>query len=115
MRDDVTMGSLRRLTRALKALARRGALTTPRGRAPGLYLTEWGYQSRSRRIREPLRSRYVRRGLRIAARTRQVRQVVWYQLAAPPPSARRALGLGAAGLPRPPAARLPRRACLVAR
>jgi hypothetical protein len=85
-REDVTMGSLRRLTHALHALARRGALATPKGRAPGLYLTEWGYQSHSRRIKEPQRSRYVRRGLRIAGRNRHVREVVWYQLAAPPPS-----------------------------
>ena len=85
-RDDVTMGSLRRLTRALDRLARRGALSTPAGRAPSLYLTEWGYHARSARVREPRRSRYVRRGLALAARTRRVKQVVWYQLAAPPPA-----------------------------
>ena len=82
--DDVTMGSLRRLSRALDALARRGALATPSRRSLPLYLTEWGYHARSKRVREPLRSRYVRRGLQLAARLRRVRQVVWYQLAGPP-------------------------------
>src|SRR5215210_3664137 len=81
---DVTMGSLSRLTGALDRLARRGALVTPGRRAPSLYLTEWGYRERTTRVREPLRSRYARRGLVLAARTRGVKQVVWYQLAGPP-------------------------------
>jgi hypothetical protein len=83
-RGDVTMGSLRRLTGALDRLARRRALATPRGRSLPLYLTEWGYRQRSRTVREPQRSRFVRRGLALAARTRRVRQVIWYQLAGPP-------------------------------
>jgi hypothetical protein len=81
---DVTMGSLYRLTGALELLARRRALVTPRRRALPLYLTEWGYRSRSTHVREPLRSAYARRGLELAARTRRVKQVVWYQLAGPP-------------------------------
>ncbi len=87
-RDDVTMGSLGRLTWALDRLARRRALASPRGRPLPLHLTEWGYHTRSLRVREPLRSAYVRRGLQIADRTRRVRSVIWYQLAGPPPSAR---------------------------
>ena len=86
-RDDVTMGSLRRLTRALDRLARRRALATPRRGSLPLYLTEWGYHARSTRVREPQRSLYVRRGLAMAARVRRVREVVWYQLAGPPPAA----------------------------
>ena len=86
-RDDVTTGSLRRLTRALDRLARRRALATPAGRSLPLYLTEWGYHARSVRVREPQRSAYVRRGLALAARIRRVRQVVWYQLAGPPKAA----------------------------
>jgi hypothetical protein len=101
---DVTMGSLRRLTGALDRLARRRALATPRRRALPLYLTEWGYRSRAAHVREPLRSAYARRGLELAARTRRVKQVVWYQLAGPP----RVTGatwdsglLGPRGTPRP--------------
>ena len=84
-RDDVTSGSLGRLSGALTRLARRGALRTPAGRAPGLYLTEWGYHARSRAVPEPRRSRFIRRGLTRMARHPGVRQIVWYQLAAPPP------------------------------
>jgi hypothetical protein len=86
-RDDVTTGSLRRLTRALDRLERRGALTTPHGGSLPLFLTEWGYHARSARVREPLRSAYVRRGLELAASVRRVREIVWYQLAGPPAAA----------------------------
>jgi hypothetical protein len=82
--DDVTTGSLARLTQALDALARRRALASPSGRSLDLFLTEWGFHADSRRIPEPLRSHYVRRGLDLMSRNRRVRQVVWYQLAAPP-------------------------------
>jgi hypothetical protein len=85
--DDVTIGSLRRLTLALDRLARRRALGTRRGGSLQLYLTEWGYHARSARVREPQRSAYVRRGLALAARVRRVRQIVWYQLAGPPAAA----------------------------
>ena len=103
-RDDVTMGSLRRLTRALDRLARRRALATARGASLPLYLTEWGYHARSARVREPLRSAYVRRGLALAARVRRVREVVWYQLAGPPRAAHVHWDTGlldARGRPRP--------------
>ncbi len=103
-REDVTTGSLRRLTRALDALARRRALATPRGGSLPLYLTEWGYHARSVRVREPQRSAYVRRGLQLAARVRRVRQVVWYQLAGPPRAAHVSWDtglLGPRGTPRP--------------
>src|SRR5215210_685609 len=101
---DVTMGSLSRLGGALDRLARRRALVTPRRRALPLYLTEWGYRARPARVPEPLRSRYARQGLALAARSRRVKQVVWYQLAGPP----RLTGatwdsglLGPRGTPRP--------------
>jgi hypothetical protein len=87
LRDDVTIGSLRRLTSALDRLARRRALATPAGRTLPLFLTEWGYHARSEHVREPQRSAYVRRGLALAARMRRVRQIVWYQLAGPPRAA----------------------------
>ena len=85
-RDDVTMGSLGRLERALRVLAHRHALATPAGHAPPVYLTEFGYHANSLRIREPLRTRYTLQAFEIAARDRHVRQIVWYQLAQPPPS-----------------------------
>jgi hypothetical protein len=85
-RDDVTMGSLGRLTRVLRVLARRHALATPAGRTLPLYLTEFGYHANSLRILEPMRAQYSVRAFDIAQRTPGVRQIVWYQLGAPPPS-----------------------------
>jgi len=81
--DDVTMGSLPRLRHVLRVLARRHALETPRGRAPDLYLTEYGFHANSRRIREPFRSRYAVEGYRMAAAHPHVREIVWYQLVGP--------------------------------
>jgi hypothetical protein len=83
--DDVTTGSLPRLERALRLLASRQALTTPGGAQLPLYLTEFGYHANSRTIDERKRAVYVRRAYDIAARDPAVRQLIWYQLAAPPP------------------------------
>ena len=82
--EDVTTGSLWRLRRALDRLAADRALVTPDGGAPELYLTEYGWHADSRLIREPKRSRYAVRGMRIAARAARVRQIVWYQVVEPP-------------------------------
>jgi hypothetical protein len=82
--DDVTIGSLGRLRYVLRRLARVHALETPNGRAPDLYLTEFGWHAHSRTIREPERSRYAVDSFRIALREPHVRQLLWYQLVAPP-------------------------------
>jgi hypothetical protein len=87
--DDVTTGSLGRLSQTLAALARKRALMTPAGRGLPLYLTEYGWHANSRRVPEPQRSRYAVRGFELALRHPRVRQVVWYQLFAPPPNGRR--------------------------
>jgi hypothetical protein len=88
-RDDVTLGSLGRLERTLDGLACRGALTTPRGRPLDLWLTEYGYHADSARFGEQTRARYAVRAFGIAARDRRVRELTWYQLAAPPKGPRR--------------------------
>jgi hypothetical protein len=103
-RDDVTMGSLGRLTGALRLLARRHALATPAGNAPPLYLTEFGYHANSRTIDERRRASYSIEAFDIAARNPHVRQIVWYQLGAPPPTGKRQWDTGLLGLrgrPRP--------------
>jgi hypothetical protein len=88
-RNDVTMGSLPRLSRALRMLARRRALVNPAGHAPQLYLTEFGYHANSRTIAEPLRASYSVEAFDIAARNPHVRQIVWYQLGPAPPTGKR--------------------------
>src|SRR4051812_45765585 len=102
--DDVTIGSLGRLERALRALAARKALATDAGTPLPLYLTEFGYHANSRTIDERRRAIYVRRAYEIAARDPHVRQLVWYQLAAPPPKRKKQWDtslLTFAGQPRP--------------
>jgi Cellulase (glycosyl hydrolase family 5) len=88
-RDDVTIGSLGRLDGALRALASRHALATAAGSPLPLYLTEFGYHANSRTIDERKRATFSRRAYEIAARDKHVRQLVWYQLAAPPPRRKR--------------------------
>jgi hypothetical protein len=87
--DDVTTGSLGRLSHALAVLARKRALATPAGRGLPIYLTEYGWHANYSAVPEPRRSRYAVRGFQIAMRHPRVRQVVWYQLFAPPPNGRR--------------------------
>ncbi|MDQ3933995.1 MAG: hypothetical protein M3340_05120 [Actinomycetota bacterium] len=87
--DDVTTGSLGRLSRVLATLARRGALATPGGKGLPLYLSEYGFHANSRTVLEPQRSLFSIRGFEAALRHPRVRQIVWYQLFAPPPNGRR--------------------------
>jgi hypothetical protein len=82
--DDVTTGSLPRLVRALRALARLKALATPAGAAPDLYLTEYGWHEHYL-VTEARRATLAAAGFGIAAHLPQVREIVWYQLAAAPP------------------------------
>jgi hypothetical protein len=84
-RDSVTIGTLGRLTSALRKLRRTRALTTPRGRTVPVYLTEFGYfASGKRRLPASKRAAYLRQAFRIARRTRGVRQLVHYQLVQTP-------------------------------
>ena len=82
--DDVTTGSLPRLVRVLAGLARVRALSTPSGEPPPLSLTEYGWSPRYARG-ERRRAALTTAALRLVARVAQVREIVWYELAAPPP------------------------------
>jgi hypothetical protein len=82
--DDVTTGSLSRIVRVLARLAQLGALTTADGQPPPLYLTEYGWSPRYVRD-EARRAALATAAFAIAARQPQVREIVWYELAAPPP------------------------------
>jgi hypothetical protein len=88
-RNNVTIGTLGRLNKALKRLARSGSLRTSRGRRLNIYLTEFGYFSRGkRRLPSSRRAKYLRQAYRIARRTPHVKQLLQYLLVSPP----RALG-----------------------
>lgn len=86
--EDVTTGSLGRLSGTLAALARSGALATPSGGALPVYLTEYGWFANYPPINERARATRALGGFQLAARRPDVREIVWYQLAAPPRSRR---------------------------
>lgn len=79
--DNVTIGTLSRLTRALDRLRRSGALRfNGRGRMP-LYLTEYGYfASGKRALRPRTRSRYLQQAYSIALRNGRVKSQLQYLL-----------------------------------
>ena len=109
--DDVTTGSLARIDAALRRLAAGRALSTRRGRALPVYLTEWGWHARSPSIPEPLRTWFMLGGLELIAADPHVRQVVWYQLVGAPDEPRPVWDTGlvaADGSPRPAFAALRR-------
>jgi hypothetical protein len=83
-RDNVTIGTLRRLTRALDRLSRARLLRkNGRGRMP-VYLTEYGYFASGRRaLPKRIRSRYLQRAYSIALRNSRVKSQLQYLLVAP--------------------------------
>lgn len=86
-RDNATIGTLGHLTGALARLRRSGALRTPRGHAPDLYLTEFGYfATGKRRLSGSKRAAYLRSAVEIARRNPHVRQLLQYLLVEPPKS-----------------------------
>jgi hypothetical protein len=83
--DDVPIGSLSRLTRALDKLARRRALATPAKRPLDLYLTEFGYLTMGDRAQKPkVRAAWLASAFTLARRNPRVKQLLQYQLVDPP-------------------------------
>jgi hypothetical protein len=84
-RDNVTIGTLRRLNVALDKLARSGALRTQWGQPLHVWLTEFGY-FRSGKYRIPVgrHAAYLRRGFQIARNNPRVHSMLQYLLVSPP-------------------------------
>jgi cellulase (glycosyl hydrolase family 5) len=79
--DNVTIGTLSRLTRALDRLKRSGALRPTRGGRMPLYLTEYGYFASGRRaLPARTRSRYLKQAYSIALRNGRVKSQMHYLL-----------------------------------
>jgi hypothetical protein len=77
--DNVTIGTLSRLTRALDRLRRSGALRTPRGGRMPVYLTEYGYFASGRRaLPSRTRSRYLKQAYTLALRNGRVKSQLQY-------------------------------------
>ena len=84
-KDDVTLGSLDKLTKALDRLKRSGALVPRRGARLPLYLTEYGYfRAGDRKISERRRAKWTVKGFRLAAKNPRVKQLLYYVLVRPP-------------------------------
>lgn len=82
--DNVTIGTLRRLSRALARLSRSGALRKNGGGRMPIYLTEYGYFASGHRALPPrTRSRYLKQAYTIALRNGQVKSQLQYLLVAP--------------------------------
>jgi hypothetical protein len=87
--DNVTIGTLSRLTRALDKLSRAGVLRMNGGGRMPLYLTEYGYfASGHRALSKTLRSRYLKQAYSIALKNSRVKSQLQYLLVSPPRGAR---------------------------
>jgi Cellulase (glycosyl hydrolase family 5) len=83
--DNVTIGTLSRLTKALDKLRKVGALRTPNGSRMPLYLTEYGYFATGHRALPPkIRSRYLQQAYTIALKNSRVKSQLQYLLVSPP-------------------------------
>jgi hypothetical protein len=85
--DNVTIGTLRRLTKALDKLRKVGALRTNNGSRMPIYLTEYGYFATGHRALPPkTRSRYLQQAYSIALKNSRVKSQLQYLLVSPPRS-----------------------------
>jgi Cellulase (glycosyl hydrolase family 5) len=83
--DNVTIGTLRRLTKALDKLSRAGVLRKTGGGKLPIYLTEYGYfASGHRALPVKQRTRYLQQAYSIALKNSRVRSQLQYLLVAPP-------------------------------
>ena len=83
--DNVTLSTLSRLTDTLRGLRRVGALRTPRGGQPPVYLTEYGYfNSGKYALGDNVRGPYLRQAYAMAQRNRYVKQMLQFGLIEPP-------------------------------
>ena len=87
--DNVTMGTLNRLTSALDRLASAKALRTPDGKPLDVYLTEFGYFATGPVAVPPAqRANYLKQAFDIAQRNSRVKEMLQYILVSPPPGIR---------------------------
>ena len=86
--DDVSIGTLPRLTTALDALYKARKLKTSSGRKLDVYLTEFGYLTAgSRRQPQTRIANWLVAAIEVARRNKRVKQLLQYQLIDPPKAA----------------------------
>jgi Cellulase (glycosyl hydrolase family 5) len=85
--DNVTIGTLSRLTKALDKLSRARALRFSGGGRMPVYLTEYGYFASGHRALPPrVRTKYLKQAYSIALANSRVKSQLQYLLVAPPPN-----------------------------
>jgi hypothetical protein len=83
-KDNVTIGVLGRLTKALSKLRKSKALTTRSGGVPDVYLTEYGYfASGKRRVSSATQGKYLVQAFTMAQRNPHVKEMLHYLLLEP--------------------------------
>jgi hypothetical protein len=83
-KDNVTLGTLSRLTSALSKLRKAKLLTTPTGGVPYIYLTEYGYfRSGKRKVSAAKQAKYLVQAFTIAQKNKRVKQMLQYLLYEP--------------------------------
>ena len=86
-KDNVTLATLGRLTKALSRLRSAGALKTPKGGVPYVYLTEYGYFAAYKyRLPRKKQAKYLVKGFSMARKNPRVKQMLQYLLVQPPSS-----------------------------
>jgi hypothetical protein len=84
-KDNVTLATLGRLTKALSKLRKARALTTPTGGVPYVYLTEYGYFAAYKyKLSRSKQASYLKKGFTIAQKNKRVKQMLQYTLVPPP-------------------------------
>ncbi|MBE2318522.1 hypothetical protein DVA67_021255 [Solirubrobacter sp. CPCC 204708] len=79
--DDVTIGTVSRLTNALTRLRRAKALSTSKGREPAVHLTEFAYfASGSLAFPRSTRARYITQAFELARKNPKVSELLYFGL-----------------------------------
>jgi hypothetical protein len=82
--DDVTIGTLPRLTKALDQLYKSRLLRTTTGKKLNLYLTEFGYLTQGTRAQPPKRAaQWLKAAISLARKNPRVKELLQYQLIDP--------------------------------
>src|SRR3954451_1121118 len=85
-KDNVTLATIGRLTKALSKLRKAHLLTTPGGGLPYLYLTEYGYFSSGKyKVSEKKQAAYLVQGFKMAQKNPHVKQMLQYLFVQPKP------------------------------
>ena len=93
--DNVTIGTLSRLTKALDKLSRAGVLRKNGGGRMPVYLTEYGYFAKGPRALPPrTRTRYLKQAYSIALRNPRVKSQMQYLMVVLPPGSKSTFNTG---------------------